>query len=256
MANSSTIPYFTVRNRTDFKQCLNQTEARNPCDWNFCRYTFNRKDVALIKQLSCRGLFLRLTDHGDRSSGYSLRQEILAAFLALENVEQLNIDGVTRDSFFVLPNSYRIIYRSPISRSLKNVFLGLPADLNHSFATGLKYATGITTLMIYGYGHDDVKYMYRYFSSARLREIMFRNASAKDCIALLREKRATNLEIVKIWGGSVHSSKLTSKYASGALLKEPTVTKAVNTFFSLAKTELAEYQRHLFDKFGVNLEWR
>lgn len=254
MASKSRVPTFMVSNRTYLEHCLRSARARIYCKWTFNGYSFESEDVALIQQMNCQVLRLWHAKYNDNSRDHNLRQEILSAFLSLQGVEKLIIDMVTINSFSLMPDLYRFVFRAPISQSLKNVCFILSEDVDHTLARGLEHASSITTLKIDFHGNGKVNYVYQYFRSASLKEIRFMNAPSKDCIALMREKRNMCLEEVTIWSNCTRGSEVVSKYVSGVLLKEPTLVTTYGVFHANTARALSNYQKHLFKLFGLSFD--
>lgn len=255
MTANNTIASFNVDNRTAFRSCLSRTDARTPCNWTFDYYTFEQDDVVLVKQLSCQRLSLIRTSCSSEPSEHSLQQELLSLFLALKNVGQLTINLVLIDN--PLPRSpelYLFVYRTPISQFLTSAEFILPERIDHSLAKGLEYASGITALKVEFRGLRSYNYVYRYFSSANLKEIEFRHALSQDCIALVREKRDKALERLTTWDSSIWDSEVVSKYVSGALLRESGVVQVQGAFLSNDGTALSKYLSHLFNEYGIQVD--
>lgn len=254
MTNNNAVTSFRVNNRTDFMQCLSHTEARNPCSWNFTLYDFERQDVSLVRQLNCHTLALVRTSYSKESKSLIPRKEVLSSFLNLKGVETLGIDIAIDQPLIRSLDLHLFVYRASISNSLVSVYLALPKELNCSLAEGLKYASNITNLRISFPGTVNVKYMFRYFSSTKLKQVAFQNASSEDCFAVVREKRVNGLEVVVVWNGCATSSKLTSKCLCGVLLKRSRVSELYGIFIKTRKTALSEYQQYLFKKSGIKFE--
>lgn len=254
MTSNNRATTFAVNYRAEFEQCLSQTEATKPCDWHFHFYSFGREDIALVQQVNCQRLRLWQPTYEDTSSVQNIREEVLVAFLALKNVEKLTINMVVDKSFLILSDLYHFFYRSTISQQLKSVNITLHGRFDHSLARGLKYGSNITALVFKFEGSKRVDYMYQYFQSASLKTIGFWNATAKDCIALMREKRDTELENIGMWDYSVQGSCLVSMYIAGALLRKPSICEGYGAFPVYVETALTQYLKHLFKKFDINFK--
>lgn len=251
MTSNTHVLLFLVKNRTSFEQQLHRVSPTSYCTWAFYRYNFSKLDVPLIQQLTCGTLSLWESMYRTKLRSQSLRQKVLSAFLSLRGVEKLIVNMMINKSLFALPDLHRFVYRSPISQSLKTVYIYLPKEFDLSLAKGLEYALGITSLKVSFNGAENVKYVHRYFRSANLRDIEFRNVAPEDCVALMREKRNKKLNRVVVLNDCVWNSELVSKYVSGMLLKEPAVTIAANIIATHSRTALSNHQKHLFKIFDI-----
>lgn len=254
MTNNDRVFFFQASYRAKFEEHLAKTEARNPSTWNFYKYVFEREDLTLIQQMNCKTLIFSEPRVRVSASDHSLKQELLTAFLCLKGVKALVIDVVTMITFFVLPDLYQFVYRTPISHSLEEVCLSLPNEFDHSLAKGLEYASSITILTVISENHAEINYVYRYFRSINLRDICFQNASLKDCVALMREKQSNSLEKVTFGDRFVTDPELVSKYLSAVLLKEPATSQLYGIIPTDTEVALSEYQKQIFKRFEIDFD--
>lgn len=242
-----------VRKRAMFKRDIELSKTQKVNKWFFDNYSFKEEDIKLIQQLRCQNLCLFRPQYSGRYLRTEKRDHVVLAFLNLRDINYLLFDNLLRKSLLNPSDLHRFVYRYPISQTLRSIYFVLPRVINHSLAKGLEYAEGIKEVQISFDGSEPIDYVFRYYTSPNSESITLRNAPAKDCVALMKHLKHTQLQRLRMFDYSVKSSEVISKYVSGILLKQPTINHTYGIGFRDDSSPLKIFQNQVFEHLGLRM---
>lgn len=184
--------------------------------WSFIVTSFVPGNENLVSKI--RGTKLKVLSCTTDTIGDE-KQKIKEAFYDLPGFQDLFINTNAHKSLFATVDLYHFVYRTPLSRSLTQVYLVGDNSFDANLAKGLSYASSVKELTVsYTNFTRAPKLAFLYYQSRTLEVITMRELPLADWKGFFRSGRRHCLQEVNF--DSSFNERIT-KVVLGSLMKHP-----------------------------------